>query len=59
MKIRITFKLSEQDRLAIAHHYGRLGVAEGYLCRTVIESLVEADLETLRADFEKSKESKP
>jgi hypothetical protein len=54
MRIPITFEVDDHLRRAIAARYGQTGLASYADCRTTINSLANAVMELIQAEYERS-----
>lgn len=57
MKVRVTFDLSDEERRAIAKHYGMPGKASRERCATWLHGNAMADLSATCYDLDDSDES--
>lgn len=55
MKIRKTFEFSNDERKALALHYGDKGMASRETIRRWIEAVVEATMQEIASDYYESK----
>lgn len=55
MKVQITFDLDDDALRHIAHAYGEKGKAKRGTARTWIQTVVDAELDTLASDYEQEK----